>query len=134
MRYADLANEHLDAGINPPCPSCFRLWKQGLASRMDILPLQGGARDAMSKHRKEKVCARCAKMEFIQAYMGITVSQAYPVVYTDWAEAIRLPEGLFWGVTKYPTGGYDVWDRYVTERGKIPFYAFDWDAGMEVKQ
>jgi len=79
-----------------------------------ILPLRGGAIDALSSRKPQKICKRCEKVEGLMRYMEWEIDLALAPAYQDWAEAIRLPEGVLWGQTRYPTGGWDAWVDYQT--------------------
>lgn len=128
MTYEDLKNQHDEIGAPAPCPSCFNLWQRGIMElRQHMLTLsQIKAMNPLS-HRRGMgyICRRCGKMEFLMGYMGIDESMAYPPTLQDWAEAIRLPPGLMWGVTRYPTGGYEEWEAISGKLSILPFYAFE---------
>lgn len=115
MRYAELVLACLEQQIPTPCPSCFEMAYVGhLFPVNHILPLRGGALDALSYREPQNICQRCQRMENLMRYMDWTIDLALAPAYQDWAEAIRLPEGVPWGTTRYPTGGYDKWVEWST--------------------
>ena len=126
MTYLRLCALHKKADLPPPCPSCFSLWQESILDEVqDILPLRGGALDALSRTSRLKICRRCQAMETFMGMAGIDEALAFAPAFQDWAEAIRLPgviEGG-WGASHYPTGGLEDWLAYCRKRdAAIKFY------------
>ncbi len=63
----------------------------------------------ISRRNGEYICRMCGKIEMLADYVGMDDDIAWAVVYQDWQEAIRLPPGMDWGVSKWPTGGMQKW-------------------------
>lgn len=106
--YKEIAKECKQAGITLPCPHCFVKYRGGITSQ-DVMWLDPSpAKNPVSRRNGEYICQVCAKTEFLADYLEFeSDDMARTVVDQDRQEAMRLPPGTTWGVSRWPTGGLD---------------------------
>lgn len=94
--------------IKEKCPLCTTKFRDVLSLEqvglLDPMPVK----NAISVHDSTmRICQACAKTESMAAYVGLTEKMIRVAVEQDRQEALRLPPGIFWGNTRWPTGGLD---------------------------
>lgn len=116
IRVKALQQEDIAAGLAPRCPHCAGKYRSVLRQRELGWLHEQQVRNPTSRRDNQYICWACGRAEAIADMTDITDSMARVVVETDRQEAMRLPEGIIWGNTKCPTGGFDEWSAELDRR------------------
>ena len=78
---------------NVPCPRCFALAMEGEIRDETVMPLRGGARDALAVDGSGPCCQDCEAADNVQRLHmpGMTWVAARTAVGNDRQEQLRLP-------------------------------------------
>lgn len=107
--YKIIRKKLAEVGLSIPCPHCMVKYHKFIQEgEVMFLDIRKGV-NPTSRRNGETICRMCGKIEALADYMGIDDDLAWAPVYQDWQEAIRLPPGILWGVSNWPTGGMQEW-------------------------
>lgn len=124
-RYRDNSKECQQAGVTPECPHCAVKYRGEIIAEYVQWLDKDSTLNATSRRNGEYICRTCGKTEAMADYLGLSDEMARTVVDQDREEALRLPPGIFWGSSKWPTGG---WKEHYAE------YERRWNARLEFRQ
>jgi hypothetical protein len=92
------------------CPHCNEKYRSVLLQRMkNYFDDDNAITFGLSRREPVRICTLCTKAEGIADYTLLDDEQARVAVGNDHAEALRLPAGLFHGISRIATGGFDEW-------------------------
>lgn len=108
--YKVIVKKFVAAGLSIPCPHCMIKHHKFIQEGQVMFLDKNNALNSVSRRNGEHICRMCGKIEMLADYTGLSdEDHAWAAVYQDWQEAIRLPPGIFWGATNWPTGGMQDW-------------------------
>ena len=111
------------------CPRCYALARAGAIRAETIMPLRGGAMDALAYDRSGACCRDCAVADSLTARLGNGFAAARVVTGNTRQESLRLPDApislIAAGLMEASTGEdalkrhHDWLDRVVPDWGQI---------------
>lgn len=99
------------------CPHCTE--KYGMTGAEVYWLIGEDVMNPLSRRDNTYICKACGVAEALADWLDLSDMAARIVVETNRQEAMRLPEGLTWGTSNWPTGGYHDWIAQARQLGRL---------------